>query len=85
MHRSVLHLAIGIWREMSEKITSGGKSKASAPKKDAPAGNTPSWTIRMPVDLKAFLDAKAAEDDRSLAYLVIKILTDWAKQKGFKG
>lgn len=32
--------------------------------------------VRLPLDLLAFLEAEAAKDDRTLAYMVRKILQD---------
>ena len=48
--------------------------------------NTPVTSIRLPDDLKEWLDAKAAEQNRSRANLIITILRDIraADKKGRK-
>jgi len=40
--------------------------------------------VLIPHDLKAALkDAAARDGNRSISSLVLKVLTDWAKEKGF--
>lgn len=45
---------------------------------------TANIALRVEPELKAALEKAAAEDVRSLASLVEKILTDWVKTKGKK-
>lgn len=39
--------------------------------------------LRLTPELKAALERAAGEDERSVSYLVIRILTDWVKLQGY--
>ena len=56
---------------------SGEKQKA--------AGNTPMVGFRMDTALREFFDKEAAKENRSFSNLILTILREWAKAKGFKG
>lgn len=54
-------------------------------KKTKTTGNTPMVGFRMDTALREFFDKEAAKENRSFSNLILTILRDWAKQKGFKG
>jgi hypothetical protein len=59
-----------------------GDENASKP---APKGNTPLVGVRMEPALRAFLEKDAAEENRTLSNLILTVLKDWARRRGFKG
>jgi predicted transcriptional regulator len=54
---------------MAKKIAAGSEKKAVGP--------TPTVTIRMPENIRSQLQDIAEADDRSLSWLILKILKDY--------
>ena len=43
----------------------------------------PAFSIRMDQTLRAALDKAAKAEDRSAAYIAVRVLSEWLKEKGF--
>jgi hypothetical protein len=69
--------------EGKRKVASMAKKVAACPENKA-AGPTPTVTIRMPEEIRCQLEDIAKTDDRSLSWLILKILRDYLEARRAK-